>query len=80
MAYLLIWNSRSESAVVIGAFRDLETAKTVAEARHRAGRRKLDLAWVHWPDDQDEQEHWVAECGVVDQWEIHALELGRTNR
>ena len=78
--YVLIWNSRSETAEVIGAFTSPGSAMACAndiESTRASVRPRPPLAWVYTSaeEDGDEREHWVAECGVCDQYEVHTLDV-----
>lgn len=70
IAYVLIANSRSELATVCGAFPSPEAAMN--DAAHRCPQT---LWWVRHPRDEYEAEHWIAEHGVCDQYEVHALSV-----
>ena len=71
MTYVLIWNSHSEYADVLGVFASAEQARAAAEARRHGD--SMPLEWTHGPADEFDHEQWVAICGVVDQYEVHAL-------
>lgn len=81
MTYLLLWNSRSEMAEVIGLNPTPEAATARAEGiESTRGDLRRPLEWVHVTSEEDpeEQEKWVAECGVCDQYEVYALRADAT--
>jgi hypothetical protein len=76
--YVLIANSRSEMAEVVGVFASHEAAIACVdriESTHMKPRARLE--WTYTPADQDadERERWEAPFGVVDQYEVHALDV-----